>query len=123
MDEGPPHGWPFCLVPGLRPHARHCAMPVNEIDSHLESFGAIAPTLAPQSCPLPAMNRVASRSLLLFLLSWLLWPAMAAFAANTPDNDIGPTIVHLLDYVGVDYPATVRDGKVLDASEYQEQVE
>lgn len=31
--------------------------------------------------------------------------------------------LHLLDYVGADYPATVADGKVVDESEYREQVE
>jgi high-affinity iron transporter len=29
----------------------------------------------------------------------------------------------MLDYVGVDYPATVRDGQVIDTEEYQEQME
>ncbi|MDZ7855893.1 FTR1 family protein [Sphaerotilus sp.] len=37
--------------------------------------------------------------------------------------DAGPTVVHLLDYVGVDYPGTVKDGKVTDAGEYEEQRE
>jgi high-affinity iron transporter len=33
------------------------------------------------------------------------------------------TVVHLLDYIGVDYPQFVRDGKVLDEAEYKEQQE
>ena len=32
-------------------------------------------------------------------------------------------VVHLLDYVSVDYPAFVKDGKVLDDGEYKEQQE
>jgi high-affinity iron transporter len=49
--------------------------------------------------------------------------ASLASAAGVAPQDLGPTVVHLLDYVGVDYPATVKDGKVVDASEYQEQLE
>ncbi len=33
------------------------------------------------------------------------------------------TVVHLLDYISVDYPEFVRDGKVLDEAEYKEQQE
>ncbi len=32
-------------------------------------------------------------------------------------------ILHLLDYLGVDYPGTVQDGRVADQGEYDEQVE
>src|SRR6185436_4779357 len=32
-------------------------------------------------------------------------------------------ILHMLDYVGVDYPGAVKDGKVLNQGEYDEQVE
>ena len=32
-------------------------------------------------------------------------------------------VVHLLDYISVDYPAFVKDGKVLDEGEYKEQQE
>jgi len=32
-------------------------------------------------------------------------------------------VLHLLDYIAVEYPEFVRDGKVLDKDEYQEQVE
>lgn len=34
-----------------------------------------------------------------------------------------PTILHLLDYVAADYPEAVRDGQVVDAGEFAEQVE
>ena len=33
------------------------------------------------------------------------------------------TILHMLDYVGVDYPEFVQDGQVLDTAEYDEQLE
>lgn len=45
----------------------------------------------------------------------------AALAAN-PQAD-AQTVVHMLDYVGVDYPEFVQDGKVLDEAEYAEQQE
>ncbi len=48
--------------------------------------------------------------------------ATTALAAPA-DDDKAQTIVHLLDYVGVDYPDFVRDGKVLDEAEYAEQRE
>jgi high-affinity iron transporter len=32
-------------------------------------------------------------------------------------------ILHALDYLGIDYPGAVKDGKVLDQGEYQEQLE
>lgn len=34
-----------------------------------------------------------------------------------------PQALHLLDYIGADYPATVEAGKVIDESEYREQLE
>ncbi|AKA21683.1 cystathionine gamma-synthase [Pseudomonas chlororaphis] len=34
-----------------------------------------------------------------------------------------PKALHLLDYIGADYPPTVEAGKVIDESEYREQVE
>jgi high-affinity iron transporter len=54
---------------------------------------------------------------LLALVSLLLAPGLAG-AAGTPQ-----TVVNLLDYISVEYPAFVRDGRVLDADEYAEQVE
>lgn len=53
------------------------------------------------------------------LCALILGFSLPAHAADTA----APTIVHLLDYVGVDYPAFVKDGKVIDAAEYQEQQE
>ena len=34
-----------------------------------------------------------------------------------------PQALHVLDYIGADYPATVEAGKVIDSAEYQEQLE
>ena len=45
-----------------------------------------------------------------------------AMAAPT-DAEKAQTIVHMLDYLGVDYPQTVRDGQVINREEYAEQRE
>src|SRR5688572_27608800 len=44
-------------------------------------------------------------------------------AADVSPQERGATIVHLLDYVAVDYPEFVKDGQVLDEAEYKEQLE
>lgn len=44
-------------------------------------------------------------------------------AAATEPNEKAQTVVHMLDYVSVDYPEFVKDGKVLNPSEYEEQRE
>ncbi|MHB1352622.1 MAG: FTR1 family protein [Thiobacillus sp.] len=61
---------------------------------------------------------------------WLFAAVLAVFAASLPARaassdpaHTAQTIAHMLDYVAVDYPEFVRDGKVLDAAEYQEQSE
>ena len=69
----------------------------------------------------------------LFFLSSLLvqWLVMLIFMASLhgtaiaapADDERAQTIVHMLDYVGVDYPEFVQDGKVLNAEEYEEQRE
>jgi len=46
----------------------------------------------------------------------------ALAAAQSAPGD-AQTILHLLDYVGVDYPEAVADGKVRNADEYKEMVE
>jgi high-affinity iron transporter len=51
----------------------------------------------------------------------LLWYAAATGAQGAPEQV--PLILHMLDYMAVDYPEFVQDGVVLDASEYEEQVE
>jgi high-affinity iron transporter len=59
---------------------------------------------------------------LAFFLTLLIGAAGPA-AAATSQEEKAQTVIHLLDYVGVDYPEFVKDGKVLDASEYEEQKE
>lgn len=51
-------------------------------------------------------------------LCWL--PARAADATGAADAQ---TIVHLLDYIGVDYADAVQEGEVRDEAEYAEQIE
>ncbi|GLO14242.1 cystathionine gamma-synthase [Pseudomonas putida] len=59
------------------------------------------------------------------LLAWLLWPVLALCStmamAEAPAE--AAKALHLLDYIGADYPPTVRDGKVIDDGEYREQQE
>jgi high-affinity iron transporter len=55
----------------------------------------------------------------LFVAALLLSTGLAA-RAEAPQ---GQAILHLLDYVAVEYPGVVREGKVLDEGEYAEQVE
>ena len=40
-----------------------------------------------------------------------------------PEGDPAQLLLHILDYVAVDYPAAVKDGVVADEGEYKEQVE
>ena len=59
------------------------------------------------------------RSLLLLIL---ISPALTL--ADTPAwRESAQTALHMLDYVGVDYSGSVKDGKVLNAQEYKEQLE
>lgn len=50
-----------------------------------------------------------------------MWLPLTSHA--TTDAEKAQTVVHMLDYIGVDYPGTVKDGRVQDASEYAEQRE
>jgi len=43
--------------------------------------------------------------------------------AASADDEKAQTIVHMLDYVSVDYPGVVQDGKVVNVEEYAEQHE
>jgi len=57
----------------------------------------------------------------------LLLAALLVASLSTPTvaraSDTAQTIVHMLDYVSVDYPEFVQNGKVLDKAEYEEQLE
>ncbi|MEW5543985.1 FTR1 family protein [Pseudomonas soli] len=74
----------------------------------------------------PSRLAMISRSrLLAWLPALLLGPVMAL--CSTPTLAEAPAeatkALHLLDYIGADYPPTVRDGKVVDDGEYREQQE
>ncbi|OLF51206.1 FTR1 family protein [Pseudomonas chlororaphis] len=58
-------------------------------------------------------------------LAWLVLPLLALCSANLLADTVegAPKALHLLDYIGADYPPTVEAGKVIDESEYREQVE
>ncbi len=58
-------------------------------------------------------------------LAWLLLPALMSCSVNllAATAEGAPQALHLLDYIGADYPPTVEAGKVVDDSEYREQVE
>ena len=62
------------------------------------------------------------RTLISCLFAGLLLVAAAGPAAAADDTR-AQTVIHMLDYVGVDYPEFVQDGKVLDEAEYAEQRE
>ncbi|WLI29317.1 FTR1 family protein [Pseudomonas rhodesiae] len=58
-------------------------------------------------------------------LAWLVLPALMSCSFNllAATAEGAPQALHLLDYIGADYPPTVDAGKVVDPSEYREQVE
>ena len=53
----------------------------------------------------------------------LLLTAFLCVALSARADTTAQTIVHMLDYMSVDYPQVVKDGKVLNAEEYKEQQE
>jgi high-affinity iron transporter len=60
--------------------------------------------------------------MLLIIVACIVGVGMPAVAASS-DAEKAQTVVHMLDYIGVDYPEFVQDGKVMNAGEYQEQRE
>ncbi|WP_339545271.1 FTR1 family protein [Pseudomonas sp. RA_35y_Pfl2_P32] len=58
-------------------------------------------------------------------LAWLVlpWLALCSFNLLADTVEGAPQALHVLDYIGADYPATVEAGKVIDTAEYQEQLE
>ncbi|WP_395610039.1 FTR1 family protein [Pseudomonas sp. B22129] len=58
-------------------------------------------------------------------LAWLMLPALMSCSFNllAATAEGAPQALHLLDYIGADYPSTVEAGAVVDESEYREQVE
>lgn len=57
------------------------------------------------------------------LRAWLALLLLSLCLASAAAADSAQTIVHILDYVGVDYAEAVADGKVKNAGEYDEMVE
>ena len=52
-----------------------------------------------------------------------LFAALLMGSAQANSDQQVMTALHMLDYVGVDYPEFVQNGQVLDQAEYQEQME
>lgn len=57
--------------------------------------------------------------------AWLMLPLLACFSlfALAEPSEGAAQALHLLGYLGADYPATVSAGQVVDPSEYREQLE
>ena len=57
--------------------------------------------------------------------SWLLLPVLAACSLTVMAEPIegAAQALHLLGYLGADYPATVANGQIIDSGEYREQLE
>ncbi|MHC8312144.1 FTR1 family protein [Pseudomonas sp. GT1P32] len=57
-------------------------------------------------------------------LAWLVLPLFALCSSNLLADTVegAPQALHLLDYIGADYPESVQAGKVINESEYREQV-
>ena len=58
-------------------------------------------------------------------LAWLVLPLFALCSSNLLAATVegAPQALHLLDYIGADYPQSVQAGKVISESEYREQLE
>lgn len=56
------------------------------------------------------------------LLICLLLLPLSGLAQNTAATG-AQTVVHMLDYIGIDYPGAVQDGKVKNEDEFKEMVE
>ncbi|MDB5994420.1 MAG: cytochrome c, class, partial [Pseudomonas sp.] len=58
-------------------------------------------------------------------LAWLVLPLFALCSSNLLADTVegAPQALHLLDYIGADYPQSVQAGKVINESEYREQLE
>lgn len=62
---------------------------------------------------------------LLRFISWLLLPmlALCSLTVMAEPIDGAAQALHLLGYLGADYPVTIVDGQVVDSGEYREQLE
>jgi len=82
--------------------------------------------LARAVCRRRPVRAAVTKLVLLLALPAVLGPAPGAAQSRTPpagETDPAPMVLHILDYVAVDYPGAVKDGRVLDEGEYKEQVE
>ncbi|MFJ3368615.1 FTR1 family protein [Pseudomonas sp. NPDC086251] len=59
------------------------------------------------------------------LLAWLVFPLFALCSFNLLADTVegAPQALHLLDYIGADYPESVQAGTVINETEYREQLE
>ena len=59
------------------------------------------------------------------LSRWICLPLLSLLCFNLFANTLEPSAraLHLLGYLGADYPSTVAAGEVVDAGEYREQLE
>ncbi|MHA6198299.1 FTR1 family protein [Pseudomonas wadenswilerensis] len=59
------------------------------------------------------------------LIAWLLWPVLAlgSAAALAEPVEGAAKALHLLDYIGADYPVAVESGKVIDEAGYRGQLQ
>lgn len=62
-------------------------------------------------------------SLKMLVLGSMIWLVGCPHALAVTDEEKAQTAVHMLDYVSVDYPEFVQDGKILNPEEYEEQLE
>jgi high-affinity iron transporter len=72
---------------------------------------------------LPLLSISRGRCLTAVLAAVVALTSARAAAAPADAGETPQTIVHLLDYVGADYPHFVHDGQVVNADEYREQQE
>ncbi|QVW23155.1 FTR1 family protein [Pseudomonas hormoni] len=58
-------------------------------------------------------------------LAWLVLPLFALCSSNLLADTVegAPQALHLLDYIGADYPESVEAGKVVNESEYRQQLD
>jgi high-affinity iron transporter len=69
------------------------------------------------------MNNYSAKNLLRMTMRVLFAALMTLSLCTHAADNTTQTIVHMLDYMSVDYPNFVKDGKVLNETEYQEHQE
>ena len=80
-------------------------------------------TLVPYNYFLARAEQALDTAFFLVLTLVILAVGLAAGPTRAAEPDPFAPILHALDYLGVDYPGAVKDGKVLDQGEYEEQLE